>query len=416
MAPIGSYTTSAAIGGRSVLIVVRLSATLVSVDCQIDDTAPFSSTASNFGSVGTEFSFRPVPNVATSVVVRNDLLGVTMKVATTALSVIYSKFLRKIKIEIDLEDTPRCRQFNASYSAELRRLVAKGFNNALVDVEFSDKDSNWVPTVAPQRWTFDSLNQMMGDHFANRGSGLTLRGTPAYHIMIGDKCPVILDKDTGLPILLLGIMYDSNDKSPREGSALFLEHFPINGQPPGRFLDYIAATVVHETGHALNLTHSMGKRPTSLSFMNYPHEYAAAVGRANDYGVYWSDFLPVWNFDDGEKRHLWHAQPKNVLPNGSPFLQGSASVTNHHFIVAASPTGGSEDATTSASMIPAPQGGGCCGDKAAVERLVHESAAARQIVSKEGLPSTDDGWRYLAKYLTYASRIERLALAALDES
>jgi len=139
---------------------------------------------------------------------------------------------------------------------------------------------------------------------------------------------------------VLGIMYDSNDKYPRQGSAVFYAHPLINGSDtPEKKREYLF-TAVHELGHALNMYHSFHKGidgvvygipvPQSLSFMNYPHLYpygSIPPQGWNGEHEFWSKFN--FRFDQSELIHLCHHDYYEVIPGGYEFgSEGHYSVNN----------------------------------------------------------------------------------------
>jgi len=126
---------------------------------------------------------------------------------------------------------------------------------------------------------------------------------------------------------VLGVMYDfgANDlnRRAREGVAVFGQH-PMFSDP--RVPDEVRRrefvyTVIHEVGHALNLTHSFDKgRPAALSWMNYPHLYplGAQAGSHHDgSNEFWRGFSE--GFDEHELRHLRHGTSREIAAGGFPF-------------------------------------------------------------------------------------------------
>ncbi|MFB9207381.1 hypothetical protein ACFFV7_39775 [Nonomuraea spiralis] len=131
-----------------------------------------------------------------------------------------------------------------------------------------------------------------------------------------------------------GIMFDSNDAFPRQGTATFYDAM--------KDVDYLGTrnelfTYIHEIGHALNLAHSFTKDsinpPQPLgprggygdkSFMNYQDEYKGdpTTKEGDGLGAFWSVF--TWQFTPGELRHLRHGFYADVAMGGKPFMTGGA--------------------------------------------------------------------------------------------
>lgn len=126
---------------------------------------------------------------------------------------------------------------------------------------------------------------------------------------------------------VLGVMYDfgNNDlnRKPREGVAVFYDH-PLISDPRVpeqiRKREYVY-TLIHEIGHSLNLLHSFDKaRPSSLSWMNYPHLYPRGYEAQQGYDgsqEFWRRFEE--RFDEEELLHLRHASPREIKAGGFDF-------------------------------------------------------------------------------------------------
>lgn len=126
---------------------------------------------------------------------------------------------------------------------------------------------------------------------------------------------------------VLGVMYDFGagdlNRRAREGIAVFGQH-PLFSDPrvpdETRRREFVY-TVVHEVGHALNLTHSFDKgRPAALSWMNYPHLYplgAQAGPQHNGASEFWRAFPE--GFDEQELRHLRHGTAREIGAGGFAF-------------------------------------------------------------------------------------------------
>jgi hypothetical protein len=125
---------------------------------------------------------------------------------------------------------------------------------------------------------------------------------------------------------LYGIMFDQEGKQ-RQGCATF--HAGIGGTTAVKQRDQLYC-YVHELGHCFNLFHSFHKkymtppmpnRPESLSWMNYPGNYAPISGPGGE-AAFWSAF--PFHFDDLEVIHLRHAFRNNIIIGGNPFGTGAA--------------------------------------------------------------------------------------------
>ncbi|MEM1135003.1 MAG: acetyltransferase [Bacteroidota bacterium] len=114
---------------------------------------------------------------------------------------------------------------------------------------------------------------------------------------------------------LLGVMFDTTDPLPRQGSAVFAEEirsFSSEAEFPRKLIQ----TTVHEIGHALNLAHRFERevgRGDSTSFMNYDWRYLGG----NNQAKFWEDFQ--FTFDKDELAFLRHAPRQAVIPGGAPF-------------------------------------------------------------------------------------------------
>jgi hypothetical protein len=113
---------------------------------------------------------------------------------------------------------------------------------------------------------------------------------------------------------LLGIMFDSSDNLPRQGTAIFADEIR---EIPGVDHDRkILQTAVHELGHALNLVHRFERvvgRADSPSFMNYDWRYRG--GKRSD--EFWNQFR--FAFDRDELEFLRHSPLPPLIPGGAPF-------------------------------------------------------------------------------------------------
>ncbi len=129
---------------------------------------------------------------------------------------------------------------------------------------------------------------------------------------------------------VLGIMFDSNDRFPRQGAAVFARH-PLIAEAPEaeRNREYLF-TIVHELGHAFNFLHSFQKgifdahgvlpRPDALSWMNYPQIYPYGYAYPdgwNGTAEFWKRFR--FQFDPFEVLHLRHHDSMEVMMGGMGF-------------------------------------------------------------------------------------------------
>jgi hypothetical protein len=113
---------------------------------------------------------------------------------------------------------------------------------------------------------------------------------------------------------LLGVMFDTQDNLPRQGTAVFATAIrDLFGSSADRKL---IQTTTHELGHALNLAHRFERvvgRADSLSFMNYDWRYKGG----NHRNEYWSNF--DFNFDPDELEFVRHAPLPALIPGGAAF-------------------------------------------------------------------------------------------------
>lgn len=226
-------------------------------------------------------------------------------------------FLRRLLIEIDgIEGTQP--PVNYATRGGTQMSVERAFEQAGFDVQL---------IVDPFKGSGSSDNLMRGYTLAEVHTAMTQRRShvPAdrlhAHVFV---CSYLAGRNNRG---VLGVMYDfgQNDLNsrPREGVAVFYDH-PMLSDPrrpeESRKREYIF-TLVHEIGHALNLLHSFDKaRPSSLSWMNYPHLYPRGYEAGQDYNgspEFWRRFEE--RFDEEELRHLRHASPREIRPGGFAF-------------------------------------------------------------------------------------------------
>jgi len=166
-------------------------------------------------------------------------------------------------------------------------------------------------------WTDEELHAAMNGHFVEH------RDVQQWFLYL------LLATEYVKPSVL-GIMFDSDDDSPRQGSAVFHDHPAISnavGEEQNREYLY---TIVHELGHALNMLHAFQKgifethgvlpRPGSLSWMNYPQLYPFGYAFPSGWdgsGSFWSQFR--FEFDPDELAHLRHNDSSEVIMGGRSF-------------------------------------------------------------------------------------------------
>ena len=140
---------------------------------------------------------------------------------------------------------------------------------------------------------------------------------------------------------VLGIMFDSNDQSPRQGAAVFAQHPLIADAPEAERNREYLFTIVHELGHAFNFLHSFQKgifdaqgvlpRPDALSWMNYPQIYPYGYAYPDGWdgsSAFWKKFH--FQFDPFEVLHLRHHDSMEVMMGGMGF-GGSGHLEEHPF-------------------------------------------------------------------------------------
>jgi endonuclease/exonuclease/phosphatase family metal-dependent hydrolase len=226
-------------------------------------------------------------------------------------------FLRRLLIEVDgIQGTQAPVNYATRSGAHMS--VERAFEQAGFDVQL---------VVDPFKGRGSSDNQMRGYTLAEVHTAMSERRShvPAdrlhAHVFV---CSYLAGRgNRGV----LGVMYDfgQNDLNsrPREGVAVFYDH-PMLSDPrvseESRKREYIF-TLVHEIGHALNLLHSFDKaRPSSLSWMNYPHLYPRGYEAGQGYDgtpEFWRRFEE--RFDEEELRHLRHASPREIRAGGFAF-------------------------------------------------------------------------------------------------
>jgi hypothetical protein len=168
-----------------------------------------------------------------------------------------------------------------------------------------------------RRWTDEELHAAMVANFAQH------RDEPQWRLYLLFATEYVDPR-------VLGIMFDSDDDAPRQGSAVFADHPALAGSGATRDREYLF-TVVHELGHAFNLLHSFQKhifdqrrellaRPGSPSWMNYPDLFPFGYALPEDWdgpSQFWPRFS--YRFDNLELEHLRHFHALGVAMGGDPF-------------------------------------------------------------------------------------------------
>jgi hypothetical protein len=116
-----------------------------------------------------------------------------------------------------------------------------------------------------------------------------------------------------------GIMFDSRATAPRKGAAAFWDAYA--NLPDADRSSHFTRTVTHELGHCFNLLHTfddhsdLSSGQFSYSYMNYPSRFLPD----GDAG-YWRK--ESRDFDEYEKRSIWHGNLKKVVMGGGPLGEG----------------------------------------------------------------------------------------------
>lgn len=236
----------------------------------------------------------------------------------------FSDYYRRLNLEIDhMAGTQVPEVFDTSTIAnkpnhlpDQNITIQSAFQKAGIDMQIS-VHQNSIPADLNALWNDSELHAIMEQNMHDYPNYPSWR----LYLLIATY---YIDPD------VLGIMYDSNDNFPRQGSAVFYGHYLINGNDtPAKKREYLF-TAVHELGHALNMYHSFHKGidgvvygvpvPQSLSFMNYPHLYPYGSVRRpgwNGEDDFWSKFH--FTFDESELIHLRHHDYYEVIPGGYDF-------------------------------------------------------------------------------------------------
>jgi hypothetical protein len=235
-----------------------------------------------------------------------------------------SSFFRELELEIDQMQGARSLPIFNSHdlinrpidlpneNISLKLLFAKAGINII-----ESPNSNIIPVNPTSLWSVRELHAIMEN---NMSDFETFNG-PQWRLYL---LIATLFEDPGT----LGIIYDTNDEVPRQGSAVFTKHPLIDGDTSEYKREYLF-TAVHELGHTFNLFHSFQKglsgpfefpRPDSISFMNYPHlfpEGGNAPSNHDGRNRFWSQFM--YNFDNGDLLHIRHHDLFEVIMGGQSF-------------------------------------------------------------------------------------------------
>lgn len=264
--------------------------------------------------------------------INNDLILVTLSFKnrltnprpTTAVFQLQkvSPYFRELDLETDfMTGTKRLPIFNThsvttrppdlpNEDLSLKSLFAKAGINVKESIH-----SNIIQVSPNETWDESELHAIMEDNMSN------FPNSPQWRLYL-----LIATRFENPSVL--GIIYDTTDEVPRQGSAVFTKHRRIDGDSPEHKREYLY-TALHELGHAFNLYHSFHKglegpfefpRPDSLSVMNYPqlHPYGAnALPNYDGSEGFWSQFR--FSFDDGDLLHIRHHDLLEVIMGGRPF-------------------------------------------------------------------------------------------------
>lgn len=207
--------------------------------------------------------------------------------------------LRSLKIEIETEQgisPPLAYDFKGTSVTIDSCLTEAGFEVGRTGAEST------IPPAPAGGWEVSQLHTLMQDYAQ---ASLSERAWELHLLLLSEAAN---------PKGLLGIMFDSTEVLPRQGSAVFAgllrKHYGADSDRK------LIQTSVHELGHALNLAHRFERvvgRGDSTSFMNYDWHYLG--GHKED--QFWDRFC--FEFDPDELTLLRHGARPAVIPGGAPF-------------------------------------------------------------------------------------------------
>lgn len=237
-----------------------------------------------------------------------------------------SDHFRDVTLEVDVtrsvDTTPTLPRYDShahpARPAGLRRRdlsVERCYEEAGIDLAVRPQ-STVIDDSDPQfnTWSPAELHDAMETHFSQHPGGW-----PKWQLW-GLLCGSYQRATTA------GVMFDARaavggagEAPERQGFAVFRHHPWFDTLPDGEpasadeawALRQFLYTWVHEAGHAFNFLHSWDKgRPSSLSWMNYPHRVAG----------FWSRF--ELRFDDEELIHIRHGDRPSVIFGGDAWASG----------------------------------------------------------------------------------------------
>jgi hypothetical protein len=210
--------------------------------------------------------------------------------------------LRDLHLEVETEAEVRPAGPVSFRGAELTVrdcLRAAGFTVADIG------DATRIPRSA-QPWDYSMIYTILNDLMAGAATSDLSRPDWNLHLLQLSRCSAMG---------LAGVMFDTTDPLPRQGSAVFVDRIRdvVKDEDEDR---EILRTVVHELGHALNLVHRFERsvgRADSTSYMNYPQRYL--LGGHSD--QYWANF--AFTYDPDELEFLRHAPQAEIRPGDAAF-------------------------------------------------------------------------------------------------
>ncbi len=208
--------------------------------------------------------------------------------------------LRELGLEIESESGVSA---DVEWSLDGRTVtIESAFRDAGIEVVHVGRRSA-IPTPTSGEWDMSQLHGLMMD-FAQEPLD---RPTWNLHLLVLSRAT-----HSGL----LGVMFDSGSRDvnrlPRQGAAVFVD--PIKTRPDWQ--RKLIQTILHETGHALNLAHRFERpvgRADSTSFMNYDWKYRGGGSESQ----FWREFR--FTFDADELAFLRHGPWNSITPGTAEF-------------------------------------------------------------------------------------------------